>query len=179
MATVKCWEVKGSGLMEGYYTLPLLSGAYVIAQQAPRRKRQKQRLVVQMKSFCIPKKTLFKKSTAWLTGVVSMSFMMELERQPLTRVRMIGNYISIKRNEAMAIGLFRVFVEVDRPIINVRLTLNIVYTSVIRLPNTSLNSVEKTLSALLRSRIKMLGIRIGKLKTRKTTENWKIFRTLS
>ena len=79
----------------------------------------------------------------------------------------------------MAIRLFRVFVEVDRPIINGRLTLNIVYTSAIRLPNRSLNSVEKTLSALLRSRIKMLGVRIGKLKTRKTTENWKIFRTLS
>ena len=79
----------------------------------------------------------------------------------------------------MAIRLFRVFVEVDRPIINGRLTLNIVYTSAIRLPNRSLNSVEKTLSALLRSRIKMLGVRIGKLKTRKTTENWKLFRTLS
>ena len=79
----------------------------------------------------------------------------------------------------MAIRLFRVFVEVDRQIINVRLTLNIVYTSAIRLPNMSLNSVEKTLSALLKSRIKMLGVGIGKLKTRKTTENWKIFRTLS
>ena len=66
----------------------------------------------------------------------------------------------------MAIRLFRVFVEVDRPIINGRLTLNIVCTSAIRLPNRSLNSVEKTLSALLRSRIKMLGVRIGKLKTR-------------
>lgn len=43
----------------------------------------------------------------------------------------------------MAIRLFRVFVEVDRPIINVRLTFNIVYTSAIRLPNTSLNSVKK------------------------------------
>ena len=71
----------------------------------------------------------------------------------------------------MAIRLFRVFVEVDRPIINGRLTLNIVYTSAIWLPNRSLNSVEKTLSALLRSRIKMLGVRIGKFKTRKTTEN--------
>ena len=43
----------------------------------------------------------------------------------------------------MAIWLFRVFVDVDRPVINVRPTLNIVSISAILLPNTSLNSVKK------------------------------------
>ena len=81
----------------------------------------------------------------------------------------------------MVTRLFRVFVEVDRPIINVRLTLNIVSISAIRLPNTSLNSVKKRFQLRVRSRIKMLRVPIGKLKTRKTrlkTKNGR-FQTLS
>ena len=81
----------------------------------------------------------------------------------------------------MVTRLFRVFVEVDRPIINVRLTLNIVSISAMRLPNTSLNSVKKRCQLRVRSRIKMLRVPIGKLKTRKTrlkTKNGR-FQTLS
>ena len=75
----------------------------------------------------------------------------------------------------MAIRPFRVFVEVDRPVINVRLTLNIVSISAIWLPNTSLNSVKKTLSTLGEVPYKNAGGTHRKIKDKKNNRKLKTF----
>jgi len=76
----------------------------------------------------------------------------------------------------MSIRLFRVFVDVNRPVINVRLTLNIVSISAIRLPNTSLNSVKKkTLSTLGEVPYKNAGGRHRKVKNKKNKRKLKTF----
>ena len=161
--------------MESYYTLPLLSGAYVIGTTSTEEKAAKAKACGANEVILYSKKDFVQEVNSLTYGggvnVVYDGVGKATFGKGKYNRKLPG--ISVKRYKAMAIRLFRVFVNVDRPVINVRLTLNIVSISAIRLPNTSLNSVKKKkrCQRSLRTRIKMLGVRIGKLKTRKTKEN--------
>ena len=83
--------------MEGYYTLPLLSGAYVIGTTSTEEKAAKAKACGADEVILYSKKDFVQEVNSLTNGGGVNVVYDGVGRQPLTRVRMIGNYINKKK----------------------------------------------------------------------------------